>query len=159
MDKTLSLLGTFISNEFESKRLAVVLDRRLKMEIKSNLKLLDTTSWYNATDAYKLAVVQELNTEALYEWLTFAERKGLTNEVEASLMNLYSKTTSLQSIANLLSKFPDMNNLRIRTRISNLKKDLLFKSRTTLQSFKEKSLFLRTRNKLFCLTVKNSVIH
>jgi hypothetical protein len=95
------------------------------MEIKSNLKLLDTTSWYNATDAYKLAVVQELNTEALYEWLTFAERKGLTNEVDASLMNLYSKTTSLQSIANLLRKFPDMNNLRIRTRISNLRKDLL----------------------------------
>ena len=125
MDKTLSLLGTFITNEFESKRLATVLDRRLKMEIKSNLKLLDTTSWYNATDAYKLAVVQELNTEALYEWLTFAERKGLTNEVEASLMNLYSKTTSLQSIANILGKFPDMNNLRIRTRISNLKKDLL----------------------------------
>lgn len=125
MDKTLSLLGTFITNEFESKRLAVVLNRRLKMEIKSNLKLLDTTSWYNASDAYKLAVVQELNTDALYEWLTFAERKGLTNEVEASLMNLYSKTTSLQSIANLLSKFPDMNNLRIRTRISNLKQDLL----------------------------------
>lgn len=102
-----------------------VLDRRLKMEIKSNLKLLDTTIWYNATDAYKLAVVQELNTEALYEWLTFAERKGLTNEVEASLMNLYSNTTSLKSIVNILGKFPDMNNLKIRKRLSNLKKNLL----------------------------------
>lgn len=95
------------------------------MEIKSNLKLLDTTNWYNATNAYKLAVVQELFTVALHEWLTFAERKELTNEVEASLMNLYSKTTSLQSIAYILSKFSDMNNLRIRTRISNLKNGLL----------------------------------
>lgn len=129
-ESSMQLIHSFLKESEENIRMEIILDRRLLQEVQSNMKLLDTAKWQQASEEYKKAVILKLEEGAFVDWITFAGRlsrngqgnsgRGLSKEVGELLAQLHA----IKSICEILADFPEVQSIKLDSRLSGLRKKL-----------------------------------
>ena len=111
------------------------------LELKFNLKLLDTLRWKDVSDEYRKAVIKRLNTRNSISLLSFSDNTffnhytnkiKFSNESKVELTNDINIITSiitriqvLQTLVEITDDFKEINQIKLDDRVRNLSKLLV----------------------------------
>ncbi len=115
--------------------------RLMLLELKFNLKLLDTLRWKDVSDEYRKAVIKRLKTGNSISLLGFSDNTffkhyinkiKFSNESKVELTNDINIITSiitriqvLQTLVDISDDFKEINQIKLDDRVRNLSKLLV----------------------------------
>jgi len=111
------------------------------LELKFNLKLLDTLRWKDVSDEYRKAVIKRLNTRNSISLLSFSDNtffKHYTNKIKFSneskveltndiniITSIITRIQVLQTLVEITDDFKEINQIKLDDRVRNLSKLLV----------------------------------